>query len=106
MASAVFYPHIAHDPKQFDGWAYLAGTRVRVVDVASWYKAGLSADQIAEQFPRVAKGAVFAALAYYCDHLQEIEAQFALLDRDWRLARRRRKPPIKLARAKRRTAAR
>ena len=55
--------------------ARIAGSRIRVLDVAIWHeKPGLSADEIVEQHPHLTPADVYAALAHYWDHRQEIDA--------------------------------
>lgn len=52
----------------------IAGTRVRVMDVAIWHeKMGMSPDEIVDSFPTVTLADVYAALAYYWDNRDEIE---------------------------------
>jgi uncharacterized protein (DUF433 family) len=54
--------------------ARVAGTRIRVVDVAIWHeKQGMSAAQIVQEYPQLTRADVYAALAYYWDHRDEIE---------------------------------
>ncbi|MGH2534409.1 MAG: DUF433 domain-containing protein [Thermomicrobiales bacterium] len=58
--------------------ARIAGHRIRVQDVAIWHeKLGMSADEIVDQFPTITLADVHAALAYYWDHRDEIEAEIA-----------------------------
>jgi uncharacterized protein (DUF433 family) len=58
--------------------ARIVGHQIRVVDVVEWHeKMGMSADQIVKEFPTISKADVYAALAYYCDHRDEIEAKIA-----------------------------
>jgi uncharacterized protein (DUF433 family) len=54
--------------------ARIAGHRIRVQDVAIWHeKLGLSPDEIVHQYPTITLADVYAALAYYWDHREEIE---------------------------------
>jgi uncharacterized protein (DUF433 family) len=56
----------------------LAGTRIRVVDIAVWHeKQGMSAAQIVQEYPQLTLADVYAALAYYWDHRDEIEGRAA-----------------------------
>lgn len=56
--------------------ARIAGHRVRVADMAIWHeKLGLSADEIVDAIPTLTMSDVYAALAYYWDHRDEIERQ-------------------------------
>lgn len=58
--------------------AVIAGSRIRVQDVVMWFHdQGLSAAEIAENFSTITQADVFAALAYYWDHREEIEATMA-----------------------------
>jgi len=59
-----------------EGWpkARIAGHRIRVQDVALWHeKLGMSVDEIVYQYPTITLSDVYAALAYYWDHRDEIE---------------------------------
>jgi len=52
----------------------IAGHRIRVQDVAIWHeKLGMSPDEIVYQYPTITLADVYAALAYYWDHRDEIE---------------------------------
>jgi uncharacterized protein (DUF433 family) len=54
--------------------ARIAGHRVRVLDIAVMHeKFGLSVDEIVDQIPTITRADVYAALAYYWDHREEIE---------------------------------
>lgn len=67
------YPHIEISS---DGVAYLAGTRTKVIEVAldriahHW-----DADEIRRQHPHLSLGQIYAALAYYFDHKEELDAR-------------------------------
>ena len=51
----------------------IAGHRIRVQDIAIWHEyQGLSPDEIVAQFPQITLADVYAALAYYHDHREEI----------------------------------
>ena len=54
--------------------ARIAGSRIRVEDIAVWYeKLGMSTDEIVDQYPQLSPADIHAALAYYWDHRDEIE---------------------------------
>lgn len=54
----------------------IAGTRIRVQDIYVWHELqGMSADEIVSRFPQITMGDVYAALAYYWDHRDEIQQQ-------------------------------
>jgi uncharacterized protein (DUF433 family) len=58
--------------------ARILGHRIRVVDVVGWYEeAGMSADEILEEFPTITKADIYAALAYYWDHKEELDRKMA-----------------------------
>ena len=54
----------------------VAGTRIRVQDIYVWHDLqGQSADEIVSRFPQLTMADVYAALAYYWDHRDEIQRQ-------------------------------
>ncbi len=54
----------------------IRGTRVKVSEIASRHvEDGESADEIADALPQLTLAQVYAALAYYYDHREEIEAE-------------------------------
>ena len=56
----------------------IAGSRIRVQDVALWHeKLGMSPAEIVEEYPTITLADVYAALAYYWDHREEIERRIA-----------------------------
>jgi uncharacterized protein (DUF433 family) len=80
MASAastlkVEYGHIVHTPGTMGGQARIDGHRIRVRDVAIARDIdGLSPEEIATQvYPSLSLAEVYAALAYYEDHREEIQ---------------------------------
>lgn len=61
-------------PGVLGGKPRIAGHRIRVIDVAIWHeKLGLSADSIASKYDLLL-AEVYAALAYYHDHREQLEA--------------------------------
>ncbi len=59
-----------------DERAFVAGTRVRVQDIAADHEVhGLTPEQIAREHPQISLAQVHAALAYYFDNRQEIRQQ-------------------------------
>ncbi|HKG24663.1 MAG TPA: DUF433 domain-containing protein [Thermomicrobiales bacterium] len=58
--------------------ARIAGHRIRVQDIVVMHEQlGQSVDEIVEQLPTITKADVYAALAYYWDNREEIEAKMA-----------------------------
>ena len=73
--------HIIVEPGVMAGEAHIAGHRIAVSDVAIWVNFHhLSPSEIAERF-HLSLGEVYAALAYYYDHKEEIDRSIAETDR-------------------------
>jgi uncharacterized protein (DUF433 family) len=73
MVEAVISEHIESTPGVCGGKPRIAGHRIRVEDVVVWHEQqGLSPDEIIAQFPQITLSDVYAALAYYHDHRDEI----------------------------------
>lgn len=58
----------------------LAGTRITVHRIATLYKQGQSPEEIAQTYPHLSLGQVYAALAYYHARRAEIESELAAAD--------------------------
>jgi uncharacterized protein (DUF433 family) len=67
--------HIEASPDVCSGKPRIAGTRIRVQDVVAWTELGRSPDEIVDGYPHITLGDVYAALAYYHDHRDEIDRQ-------------------------------
>jgi uncharacterized protein (DUF433 family) len=67
--------YIEATPDVCGGKPRIRGTRIKVSEVAWRHDDGQSPDEIIEAFPHLTLAQVHAALAYYYDHHQEIEAQ-------------------------------
>lgn len=64
---------IVSKPGVCGGRPCIAGSRVRVQDIYVWHELeGISADEIVSRFPHLTMADVYAALAYYWDHRDEI----------------------------------
>jgi len=69
--------HIVKTPGTCGGRARIDGHRIRVMDiVAQHHHWGRSPDEIVDTYPGITLAEVYAALAYYHDHRDEIEADF------------------------------
>lgn len=76
-------PHITKTPEVCGGRACIAGHRVRVMDIVVWHEMrGYSPDEIVDMFPGITLADVYAALAYYFDHREEIQEEFRKAD-EW-----------------------
>jgi uncharacterized protein (DUF433 family) len=65
--------HVSSTPGVCGGKPCIAGTRIRVWDIASLAQSGHSPDEILTHFPSLTLADVHAALAYYYDNRDEIE---------------------------------
>ena len=66
------YPHITANA---DGAPLIAGTTMKVVELVTAHLAhGWSAEELHFQFPHLSLGQIHAALGYYWDHRDEIDA--------------------------------
>ncbi len=73
----VLQQHIEMTPGVVGGKPRIAGTRIRVMDIVVWSeKRGLSPDEIVDMFDGITLADVYAAMAYYFDHREEIEEAF------------------------------
>ena len=71
----VIAEHIEMTAGVCGGKPRIAGTRIRVQDVVIWHDhCGLSPEEIVGEFPHLTLADVYAALAYYHDHAEEIRA--------------------------------
>lgn len=73
MVKVVISEHIETTPGVCGGKPRIAGHRISVADVVVWHeRQGLSPDEIVAQFSQITLSDVYAALAYYHDHQEEI----------------------------------
>lgn len=92
----VLAPYIEKSAGICGGHAHIAGHRIRVMDVVIWHeRCGWTADDIVAQFPQLSLAQVYAALAYYWDHLEEIRQ--AIAEEDARVERLRQQIASKAA---------
>lgn len=73
-AARVSYPHIARDPQVRAGEPVVEGSRIPVATVVRAHQLGLDLDEILVQLPGLTPEGLHAALLYYFDHKNEIEA--------------------------------
>ena len=68
--------HIEINPQKCGGRPCVAGTRIRVQDIYVWHELqGQSPEEIVTDFKQLSLADVHAALAYYHDHREAIEAE-------------------------------
>ncbi len=67
---------ISKTPGICGGKACIAGHRVRVLDVVVCHEhQGMTPDEIVSHFPTISLGDIHAALAYYFDHIDEVQEE-------------------------------
>jgi uncharacterized protein (DUF433 family) len=71
---------IVRSPEIRDGRPRIAGTGVTVRRIVSWYKMGLSPEEITDQTGHLTLAQVYAALTYFHANREEIEADLAAED--------------------------
>ena len=72
------YAHITKDPEVCGGKACIDGTRISVADIVCLLDEGYTPDRMLNVFATpLTLSQVHAALTYYYDHKEEIEASFA-----------------------------
>jgi len=77
MAIRTLDEHLEATPDIAGGKPRIRGHRITVQDIAIWHeRLGKSADEIACEYD-LTLGDVHAALAYYFDHREEIDARMA-----------------------------
>ena len=64
-------------PNIRNGRPLIAGTGITVHRIATWYKLGHSAEEIARRYGHLTVAQVYAALAYYHANQTKIEADLA-----------------------------
>jgi uncharacterized protein (DUF433 family) len=75
---SVISEHIAITPGTCGGKPRIAGHRIRVQDIATWYEQlGMSPAEIVAAYPTITLADVHAALAFYYDHQELIRKQMS-----------------------------
>jgi len=72
MEQTTAYKYIVR--KKESGEPMIQGTRIAVRDIVEEWKLGSSPEEIPFHYPHVTLAQVFEALAFYQDHMGEIEA--------------------------------
>lgn len=68
---------IVRSPDIRGGRPRVAGTGVTVRRIASWYRQGLTAEEVADRITHLSIAQVYAALTYYHANRDEIDADLA-----------------------------
>ncbi|HBL11395.1 MAG TPA: hypothetical protein DD379_08310 [Cyanobacteria bacterium UBA11162] len=75
MLISVIKEHIEITPGVCGGKPRIAGHRIRVQDIVIWHEQmGMSPDEILYHYPSIPLSDIYAALAYYHDHRDEIRS--------------------------------
>jgi uncharacterized protein (DUF433 family) len=74
MGPLIEKQHIEATPGTCGGKPRIAGHRVRVQDIVLWSEHGQSPEEITRHIPSITLADVHAALAYYYDHQEQIDA--------------------------------
>ncbi|MFM6057483.1 MAG: DUF433 domain-containing protein [Microcystis aeruginosa] len=73
MSSLVLKQHIEVTPGVCGGKPRIAGHRIKVQDIVIWHeRMAMSPDEIVYNYPTITLSDVYAALAYYHEHREEI----------------------------------
>lgn len=84
--------HIVSTPDTCGGKPRIAGSRIQVKHLAVMHeRQGMSPEDIVSEFPHLTLADVYAALAYYHDHREAINAEIAA-DRTWYEEQRAKQP--------------
>ena len=79
----VIREYIVSTPDTCGGKPRIAGSRIQVKQVAIMHeRQRMSPEEIVSEFPHLTMASIYAALAYYHDHREEINAEIAA-DRAW-----------------------
>jgi uncharacterized protein (DUF433 family) len=71
------HPHIVRVQGVCGGRPVIEGTRLSVKLIVGWARMGMTPEEIVAYYPAVSVAQIADALAYYEDHPEEIEAEFA-----------------------------
>ena len=84
------YSHVTKQVGIRGGRACIDDTRIAVVDIVAMLKQGKPAEQMLPAYPSLNLAQVHAAISYYCENKDEIEAELAE-DDGWEEEHERRK---------------
>jgi uncharacterized protein (DUF433 family) len=82
LPAGYVYSHITKVPGVCGGRPAIDDTRVRVLNIVYLHKQGYAPEPMLEKYPDLNLAQVYAALAYYYDHPDEIDAYIAE-DKAW-----------------------
>lgn len=73
MSIKIIHPHIVEDTD--NGRAIISGTRTRVSNIVAYYRLGLSAEDLAKEFPHLGLARIHDALSYYYENQEDIDKE-------------------------------
>jgi len=68
------HPHIVRVPGIGQAEPIIENTRISVRLIATYFKEGITVEEILQDYPHLNPAAVYDAISYYLDHSNEIEA--------------------------------
>ncbi len=91
--------HIEVTPGICGGKPRISGHRIKVQHIAIWHeRLGMTVDEIVAEYPELTHAEVYAALAYYWDHRDQVDADIRA-DEEFVAALEKASPPSLLERA-------
>jgi uncharacterized protein (DUF433 family) len=67
--------HVAAKEGVCGGVPLVRGTRTTVANIAGYYRLGLTPEEIQRELPHLTLAQIFDALAFYFDHLKEVDLE-------------------------------
>ena len=90
----VIREHIVSTPETCGGKPRIAGSRIRVKDVVIWHvHQAMSPAEIVSKWPHLTLASVYAALAYYHDQREELNAEI-MADQAWYETQKAKNPSL------------
>ncbi len=75
MSTKTVHPYITYRDDIGGGRAIIAGTRTRVSNIVAYHRLGLSAEELAHEFPHLTLSQIYDSLSYYYEHREEIDKE-------------------------------
>lgn len=74
---------LVSSPDVCGGRVRIDGSRITVHRIATLYRQGMTAEEIARTYPHLTLGQVYAALAYFHANRDKVEAELAVSDTEY-----------------------
>lgn len=75
MPTEIVHPYITSRPDVGAGRPIITGTRTRVANIVTYYKQGLSPEELAREFPHLSLSQIHDSLSFYYEHRQDIDRE-------------------------------